>query len=368
MTYVILDSENTTFSKGDSKDLRNKNVIWSYTTYKNWGTTDNLEFLQDLIDESEIIVGFHLAYDLEWLWRLGIDTEGKKFFCCQVAEFILNNQTTPYPSLNQVADKYLQKQKLDVVKTEYWDKGINTDQIPSEILAEYALEDALLTKAVYLKQLELIPAEQKNLISLAMQDMLVLAEMRHNGMKYSKDYANQQQQQLLEQIRGIQSQLDLLHNVPSFNWSSSAHLSALLFGGIIQEEVKVPIGFFKTGKRAGEQKYGKEIKEYHLPRMYKPVKKTPDGKWSTDEDSLIKLNDGSNLISGILKIRELSKLVGTYFQGIPELAEKSCWKEGYLYGQFNQCVAATGRLSSSKPNMQNMPEAAQKMIISRWED
>ena len=92
-------------------------------------------------------------YDLQWMWKSGLDLTGKKFWCCQVAEFILNNQRTPYPSLDEAAEKYTGEKKLDVVKTEYWDKGINTDQVPWDILSAYAIKDAELTEKVYLAQL-----------------------------------------------------------------------------------------------------------------------------------------------------------------------------------------------------------------------
>jgi DNA polymerase I-like protein with 3'-5' exonuclease and polymerase domains len=371
-SYLVIDSENTTWSKGDAQDQRNRNVCWSYKEgSRPSGCTSDIKVVEELLQRASIIIGFHLAYDLEWLWKLGISTEGKKFYCCQVAEFILNNQTTPYPSLDDVAHKYTGERKLDVVKTEYWDKGINTDEIPWDVLAEYARRDVALTEAVYLKQQELIPAEKQKLIGLAMQDMQVLAEMRFNGMRFDRQYAQEQEQRLLREIDELKRGLDLLHSIPSFNWASTHHLSALLYGGQIEEVVKVPAGNFKSGKRVGEIKFKNEVRVHRLPRRYKPLRDTAmakDGVWSTDEDTLRKLNDGTSLIAGILRLRELSKLNGTYFAGIPERAVECHWQTGYIYGQFNQCVAATGRLSSSKPNLQNIPSEALKMFTSRWED
>jgi DNA polymerase I-like protein with 3'-5' exonuclease and polymerase domains len=370
MNWIVLDSENSTHSKGDAHDLRNVNCLWAYRTDNGVaGTTKNVEEVQRLANSADLIVGFNLAYDLQWLWKLGVSTEGKKFFCCQVAEFLINDQTTPYPSLDDAAQKYLNRQKLDVVKTEYWEKGIDTPDIPPEILAEYALVDVELTAGVYLKQLELITAKRKNLFSIAMQDMAVLAEMRFNGMKYSPEFANQKQQELLEQVEAIKRELNLLHNVPTFNWASNDHLSALLYGGVIEEEVKVPVGFFKSGAKVGQAKFGRQIIKHNLPRIYKPIRGTAmkkEGVWSTDEATLQKLDDGTTLISGILKIRELSKLYGTYFLGIPKKAAESNWNAGMVYGQFNMCVAVTGRLSSTGPNLQNMPDAALRMFTSRF--
>ena len=370
MSYLVIDSENTTWSKGDPHDQRNKNVCWSY---KYDGApaacTSSTEDIERVVSRATCIVGFHLAYDLEWLWKAGIKTEGKKFFCCQVAEFVLNSYTTPYPSLNDVAQKYLNRQKLDVVEKEYWDKGINTDQIPWDILAEYALRDVELTEAVYLKQLELIPASKQKLISLKMQDMAVLAEMRSAGMKYNREYAEQQAKRIREEIHEIQQRLNLLHNIPTFNWASGDHLSALLYGGEIIEKKRIPVGKYMTGAKVGETRYRIDEIVHSLPRLYKPIRGSElkkQGVWATDEDALRKMDDGTELISGILKLRELSKLCGTYYEGIPELARSCFWNSSFLYGNFNQCVAATGRLSSSKPNLQNISGDALKMFVSRF--
>jgi DNA polymerase-1 len=334
-----------------------------------FGVTTDLRILREFIENHDTIVGFNLMYDLQWLWKSGLSTNGKRLWCCQVAEFILNNQRTPYPSLDETAFKYTGEKKLDVVKTEYWEKGINTDQIPTKILYEYAEQDAKLTAKVYLAQLELIPASKKNLYSIAMQDLEVLAEMRYNGMKYDAAFAAKRSEEILVEIETIKRELDLLHNVRSFNWASPDHLSALLYGGTIEEEIRIPVGFYKTGAKVGQARYSKEIVVHNLPRIYKPLPKTESAKggtWSTAEDILQKLDDGTKLISGILKLRGLSKLLGTYFKGIPEKAIQSCWSEGMVYGQFNQCVTSTGRLSSSAPNMQNISEEALEMFVSRF--
>jgi len=369
MSWLVLDSENSTRSVGDAKDQTNVNVIWSYANKDGSGVTTDRHYLQELIDQHTTIVGFNLAYDLLWLWRLGLSVEGKKLWDCQVAAFILSRQEMRYPSLDGVAASYGLPAKLDVVKTQYWDKGIDTVDIPYNVLAEYAEQDAKLTASVYLKQQEQIQAHQKTLFSITMQDLLVLAEMRHAGMKYDQEYVNRKSTEILSEIESIKRELDLLHNVPSFNWASGDHLSALLYGGEITEVVKVPNGVYKTGPKVGQPKFRLETKVHSLPRIYKPLPKTElakGGVWSTSEDILYKIDDGSKLITGILKIRELSKLYGTYLKGIPEKAISSNWSTGMVYGHFNQCVAVTGRLSSSAPNLQNMPDPALQMIISRY--
>ncbi len=366
--WIVVDAENTTWSKGDPYDLRNFNVCWSWWDYQ--GTHGvSFEGPPDLKDYN-LLIGFNLAYDLAWLWKKGIDTTHLRFYCCQVAEYLLTNQTQTYPSLDSTALKYLNRQKLDVVKTEYWDKGINTDQIPKPILAEYAQLDSELTAGIYLKQQEIIPDSKRTLISLAMQDMVVLAEIRANGSRYDVDLSKKRAQELDEEITAIQRSLDLFHSLGAFNWASGDHVSALLYGGTITIKEQELAGEFKTGAKVGQKKYRWIEKQYHFPRLYKPLPRTElakGGVWSTSEDILVKLDDGKPLISGLLKIRELSKLRNTYFRGFPERMEEHHWPTGYIHSTFNQTSTLTGRLSSEKPNLQNVPPPGQECFISRWD-
>ena len=374
-SWIAIDSENTIWNKGDPYDQRNVNVCWSWKTPEEdgvWWPEEGVDLFLNRVRNTKTIVGFNLAYDLAWLWKLGyVAPAAQRFFCCQVAEYILDNQKTPYPSLDRVAQKYLNQQKLAVVEDEYWGKGINTDAIPRPVLAEYTLQDIRITAGVYLKQLELIPASKKTLISLAMQDMVVLADMRRNGMKFDFNHARRESEKITAEISEIKCKLDLLHTVPSFNWASNDHLSSLFYGGTIVTDERVPVGVYKSGAKVGQIRYKVEKKEHTLPRIFKPLRGTElkkAGYWSTDDDTLKKLRGGNrDLLEGVKRIRELSKLQGTYFDGLPNLAKEHNWPEGYIHGQFNQVVTRTGRLSSTKPNLQNNPEVADRCFISRYE-
>jgi DNA polymerase I-like protein with 3'-5' exonuclease and polymerase domains len=276
----------------------------------------------------------------------------------------LERQSKPYPSLDGTAAKYGLGAKLDKIR-EYWERGVQTSEIPRDELAEYVLQDVELTHQIYLKQQQQIKPQQAALFRLAMLDLLCLEEIEWNGLKYDRSGIEKEQKQIETEISDIQSKLNLYHSVPNFNWSSSDHLSALLFGGTIKEEVRVPDGHYKSGKRAGEVKYKKEIREHHLPRLFKPNKKTEGGKLSTDEDSLMQLGD-SDIVKGILRIKELQKLNSTYFGGFLEKAESLYFEPNYIHANFNQVVTRTGRLSSTKPNLQNTPEQLDAHFISRF--
>lgn len=106
-------------------------------------------YLQGRIDNASVIVGFNIKFDLHWIRRAGFDISKIKVWDCQVAEFLLNYQKTPYPSLDGAAEKYGFPKKLDVVKLEFWDKGIDTDMIPRDVLSAYLTQDLLLTEQIF---------------------------------------------------------------------------------------------------------------------------------------------------------------------------------------------------------------------------
>lgn len=371
---LVLDTENTTWNKGNPFDQRNFNVCISYATddgRKGVLYDEDRGSIRALIDEATTLVGFNLKYDLHWLRRLGFDFSGKRIWCCQAGAFVLGRQLNRYPSLEGECAAHSLGNKLSVVEEEYWNKGINTHEIPRSILSEYALQDVELTYKLYLKQQELIQPHQRTLLSLVMQDLQVLQEMEWNGLFFDKEEANKKAAELESQISKLQQELALYHTVPCFNWASNDHLSALLYGGTIHEARRVPIGVYKTGAKAGEPRFQIETVEHKLPRRYAPIKGSEnkkEGYWSVDESYLTRLKGKKDLLDGILKIKGMQKQLNTYFRGLPELHSEMHWEENIIHGQFNQCVARTGRLSSSRPNLQNLDDDAQSMFTSRYND
>jgi DNA polymerase-1 len=370
---LIIDTENTFHNKGNPFDARNFNVCISYA-YRDKDIVagclfDDKDKIKDLIAMHDTLVFFNAKYDLHWLRKLGISFKNKRIWCCQLFEFLHSRQTKPFPSLEDTAVNYGLGHKLDVIATEYWNKGINTDLIPRELLAEYAVQDARLTLKIYEEQCKIQKPHQVKLFSISMQDLAVLAEMEWNGLYYNKKKSLEKAKELETEISSIQHKLDLYHNIPCFNWASNDHLSSLLYGGEIEETIRVPNGVYKTGKKAGEVKYKIETKTYVLPRIYKPIKGSElkkENKWSVEEQYLLQLKGSEELITGILRIKELEKLRSTYLIGLPTLNEKMYWEENVLHGQFNQCITRTGRLSCSNPNLQNLSDKAQEFFETRW--
>lgn len=291
-----------------------------------------------------------------------------------MAEFLLSGQKERYPSLEDTAIKYGLGNKIDVIKTEYWNKGINTNAIPQEILSEYCRQDVSLTYKIYLKQLEQFqqkPALYK-LFKLMMLDLLVLEEMEWNGQLYDEELCNTKAKVIDQQIQEITTKLNQVYPDVSINFNSPDQLSAFLYGGTIYEDSKEHVGFFKSGTKAGQPKYKNVIIEHKLPRLVEPLKGSElkkDGLFATDASTLRKLKGpaAKKFVGPLLKLSELDKLNSTYYLGLPAKNKEKSWPGGMIHGQFNQVVAGTGRLSSSDPNLQNFAADCLDVFISRYE-
>jgi len=114
-----------------------------------------LKYIQARINQADIVVGFNIKYDLAWLKQSGVDVFNiKQVWDCQIAEFLLESQRNPYPSLAKTCEKYNIPTKMDIIELEYWNKCIDTDEIPKKILLEYNKHDVIITEQVFKKQYE----------------------------------------------------------------------------------------------------------------------------------------------------------------------------------------------------------------------
>lgn len=383
MNTLILDVETTISNKGSPFDLTNKCVMVGLKDTKYQANTygflennpDFIEHIQNEINSFDLLVGFNIKFDIHWLRKIGIDISKIKVWDCQLAEFILNYQKTPYPSLDGTAEKYGLPKKLDIVRTEYWEKGVDTDKIPPNILSEYLTQDLVLTQQVYEKQVEqfktngLLP-----LFRLQCADLLVLEDMEFNGIKFNTEKAVQRAKEIDEELERIYSDIISLTDDTPINLNSNDHISCLLYGGTIGIDYKIPVGFYKTGTKIGEMRYKILTKEYVLPRRVEPIKGSEtvkEGYWKVNETILrqLKLTKETKKIVDLLQRHsELEKLSGTYLKGYSNLIEKMNWPKDMLHGTLNQCVAVTGRLSSTKPNLQNADKETKKYMETRYEN
>lgn len=327
------------------------------------------------IDYASVLIGLNFKFDLAWLRRTGFNFEGKKIWDVQLAHFLLSGQTAAFPSLNEVLEFYGFEQKLDVVKEQYWNKNIDTDQVPWEILCEYGEYDCLGTYQCYLKQLEAFRQQPElfKLFKLQCQDLLVLLEMEWNGLKYNSKRCEEKSAEIGARIEEINGQLSSVYPDIRINFNSGDQLSAFLYGGTIVEEVREIIGFYKTGAKLGQPRFRVGIKEHLLPTLLAPLPRSElkkPGTYATDEGTLKKLKGtarAKGFVTLLLELAKLEKVRGTYYEGLNKLNREYAWPEGMLHPTYNQCNARTGRLSSSKPNGQNMSGEILEIFESQYD-
>lgn len=367
------DFECTTSNKGNPFDKTNKAVCIAYKVNDNISECDFVtpDVNKELLTTFDLCIYFNAKFDLHWSRKLGYKIPAK-VWCCQIAEFILNGQQERYPSLELTAEKYNLGKKLDVVKTEYWDKDICTSAIPHDILEEYAKQDVDLTYAVYLKQKEQFDNNPKlyTLFKLMMLDLLVLEEMEWNGLVYDEALCEEKAKTIDHEIQEITKQLAAIYPGIAINFNSGDQLSAFLYGGSIKYVVKEHVGYTLKDHKP---KYRNVEKKHTLPQLIKPLSKSElkkEGLWATDEGTLRKLKGhyAKKLVPILLRLAELDKLNSTYYRGIPKINKEMNWPKQKLHGQFNQCTAATGRLSSSKPNLQNFANECLDVFVSRYDE
>lgn len=369
------DTEITTWNMGSAFDNRNFLVCnaWKIDNESTRCDPTISELFTSLFKTCSLVVLFNAKFDLHWYRRQGLSLNSINVWCCQLAEFYLENQRNPYPSLEETAIKYGLGHKIDVIKTDYWDKGINTNEIPTNVLYPYAIQDVDLTYKIYLeqvKQFKTKPALYK-LFRLACQDLLVLQEMEWNGLKVDTVLMQKTSEDLDEKIKTVLDPLKEVYPNVAINFGSGYQLSSFLYGGTIKEEFKEHCGFYKTGAKAGQPKYKWVEKETTLPRLIEPIKGSElakEGFFATNEDVLKKLKgpNAKKFVAPLLEYAKLEKLNSTYYKGMLTRMQEYNWTDGVLHGQFNQCVTITGRLSSSKPNQQNLAGDCLNIFISRF--
>ncbi len=275
-----------------------------------------LETLKPLLEDEKIKkVGQNIKYDWIVLKHHGIELKGI-LFDTMIASYLLN-PTKHNHNLSEIAREYLDREMTDY-KEVTGGKSIPFDQVDLQRAKDYSCEDAEVTFHLFhlllpkLKEGGLEPLFNNVEMPLA----LVLAKMEMNGVKidvdllqeFSKEIENQLQQKM-EQIYRLAGE--------TFNINSSQQLGKILF-----DKLKLPV-----------------------------VKRTKTG-YSTDVEVLEKLSLQHDLPLEILGYRNLSKLKSTYIDALPRLLHP---ETGRVHTSYNQTITATGRLSSSDPNLQNIP-------------
>jgi len=375
MKILSLDVETTISNKGDPFDSTNRcvSVAWHdgissvcVNVYERCGR--ELVKIQEAIDSCDVLLGFNIKFDLHWLRNLGIRFDHRRIFDCQVAQYTLSRQRTKYPSLAGCLELYGLEGKIDVVKTEYWDKGIDTHLIPWDVLSEYNIMDVVQTYKLYLAQQAVLNPIQKRLVQLCCDDLVTLEEMEYNGVPVDLEGCQKELERLYAQIDQITTKLASRYPHVPLNFNSPDHVSAFLYGGAVEEVRRELAGFYKTGNKIGQPRYSIVRQTHQLLGMFKPIEGSAlekEGLFSTSEPVLRQIKDKTGTIKLLLEFAALTKLK-EFFESFIKINAERNWRQNEIHGGFNQVSTWTGRLSSTKPNLQNMPPELQEYVRSTY--
>ena len=276
--------------------------------------------LQPLLENSELYkIGHNIKYDRNVLANHGIKLNGMRFDS-MLESYVLGSTATRH-DMDSVALKYLGHSNIKF--TDVAGKGakqLTFNEVPVEAAAPYAAEDADITwqlHAAMWPQLTANPALEKIYTDIEMPLVTVLSDMEQTGVVIDSAMLAQQSNELAHRIKDIELQAHREAGQP-FNLGSPKQIQQLLF-----EKLQLPV-----------------------------KAKTPKGAPSTAESVLQELALDYPLPRLILEFRSLSKLKSTYTDKLPQ---QVCPDTGRVHTSYHQAVAATGRLSSSDPNLQNIP-------------
>ncbi len=264
-------------------------------------------------------IGQNIKYDWMVLRRHGVELEGVQFDT-MVASYLINPGKRAH-GLDQIALDYLGHKNISYTEVAGKGKGaITFDQVTIEKAIPYACEDAAITLAAYDVFVPLLKEDglTELMKQVEMPLLPVLLDMEMTGICVDRNRLRDLSTSFAEQLEVLKARIyDLAGE--TFNINSSQQLGCILF-----EKLNLPVQK-KTKKKTG---------------------------YSTDVEVLTKLAKSNELPDIILQHRTLSKLKSTYSDALLELIHP---ETGRIHTSFNQTVAATGRLSSSDPNLQNIP-------------
>ncbi|MBO7281507.1 MAG: DNA polymerase I, partial [Bacteroidaceae bacterium] len=273
------------------------------------------------IFESETItkVGHNIKYDLTMLANYGIELRGP-LFDTMIAHYLL--QPELHHSMDYLAEVYLNYNtiKIEELIGEKGKHQKNMRDLAPQNICDYACEDADITlrlKNILEKELKKEGAE-KLFYEIEMPLVPVLAYMERNGARIDSDSLAETSTLFSQRLLTIENEIYTLAG-EQFNIASPKQVGDILFGKL---------------------------------KIIEKPKKTKTGQFVTSEEVLAQVQNRHPIVKKILQHRGLKKLLSTYIDALPTLVNPAT---GKIHTSYNQTVTATGRLSSSNPNLQNIP-------------
>lgn len=285
---------------------------------------DDLKFFQPLFSSKALKIAQNLKYDLQILKNYGVEV-AEPCFDTMLAHYLI--EPDKRHNMDELSRQYLQYDPVSI-ETLIGKKGkgqIRMDEVDIELVKEYAAEDADITLQLSNVLAPIMDAQNARGVfeQVEMPLIPVLADMERAGICVDGDFLRQYSGTLKDEIQAIEKQI-YEQAGEHFNIASPLQLGKILFDKLKLDE---------------------------------KAKKTKTGQYQTGEDVLLKLSHKSDIVQNILDFRGLQKLKSTYVDALPLLVNP---KTGRVHTTFNQAVAATGRLSSTNPNLQNIPVRSER--------
>ena len=264
-------------------------------------------------------IGQNIKYDILVMRRYGVKVAGA-LWDTMIAHYLLNPEL--HHGMDYLAETYLHYHTKPIEEL-IGPKGkgqLSMRQVALPVIAEYAAEDADITLrlkhyfAPKLEQEELLPLFR----DIEMPLVYVLADMEATGVTLDTEALRQSSEVLTAQLSEIEQEIYEMADM-TFNINSTRQVGEVLFDRL---------------------------------KLNEKAKKTKTGYYSTSEDVLEKLRGKHPIVERLLAYRGLKKLLSTYIDALPALIHA---ETGKIHTSFNQAVTATGRLSSTNPNLQNIP-------------
>ena len=279
-----------------------------------------VNIFKSLYEDQKILkIGQNLKYDLEVLRNYDIHLQGP-MWDTMIAHYLIQPELRH--NMDYMAETYLHYQTVhidELIGPKGKGQRSMRDLSPT-LVYEYACEDADITLQLKNKlEPELKKHDcEKLFYDIEMPLMPVLAEMEMNGVVLDTEALAQTSKELTQRMNEIEARIYELAG-ECFNISSPKQVGDILFAKM---------------------------------KIIEKPKKTKTGQFVTSEEVLTQLQGKHEIVADILSFRGLKKLLSTYVDNLPTLINR---RTGHIHTSFNQCVTATGRLSSSDPNLQNIP-------------